>query len=81
MPKTERLAYQSLLSSIPGSPANTKKINEYCSNVQFNDQMFVNVKEIRYTIHAMPIGKALCYDSASNEHFILFSCHCYVATC
>ena len=61
--------YQSLLNSIPGSPANTKKINEYCSNVQFNVQMIVNVKEIQYIIHAMPIGKAPGYDSVSNEHF------------
>ena len=51
--------YQSLLNSIPGSPANIKKINEYCSNVQFNVQMIVNVKEILDIIHAMPIGKAL----------------------
>ena len=28
--------YQSLLNSIPGSPVNIKKINEYCSNVQLN---------------------------------------------
>ena len=39
--------YQSLLNSIPGSPANIKKINEHCSNVQFNVQMIVNVKEIK----------------------------------
>ena len=38
--------YQSLLNSLLGSPANIKKINEYCSNVQFNDQMIVNIKEI-----------------------------------
>ena len=40
--------YQSILNSIPGSPAKIKKINEYCSNVQFNvnDQMIVNVNEI-----------------------------------
>ena len=38
--------YQSLLNSIPGSLANTKMINKYCSNVQFNDQMIANVKEI-----------------------------------
>ena len=40
--------YQSLLNSIPGSLANTKMINEYCSNVQFNDQMIDKVKEIFY---------------------------------
>ena len=51
--------YQSLLNSIPGSPANIKKSNEYCSNVQFNDQMFVNVKEIQDVIHAIPIDKVL----------------------
>ena len=62
--------YQSLLNSIPGSPANIKKINEYCSNVQLNDQMIVKVKEIQDIIHAMPIGKALGYDSLSNERFI-----------
>ena len=44
--------YQSLLNSILGSPANIKKINEYCSNVQLNVQMIVNVKEIRDIIHA-----------------------------
>ena len=49
--------YQSLLNSIPGSPVNIKKINEYCSNVQLNVQMIVNVKEIQDIIHAMPIGK------------------------
>ena len=38
--------YQSLFNDIPSSPANVKKINEYCSNAQFNDQMLVNVKEI-----------------------------------
>ena len=31
--------YQSLLNSIPGSPANTKTIYEYC-NVQFNTAMY-----------------------------------------
>ena len=51
--------YQSLLNSTPGSPVNIKKINEYCSNVQFNDQMIMLVKEILYVIHAMPIGKML----------------------
>ena len=40
--------YQSLLNSIPGSPANIKKINEYCSNVLFNVQMIVNVRNSRY---------------------------------
>ena len=54
--------------TIPGSPANIKKINEYCSNVQFNVQMIVNVKEIQDIIHAMPIGKAPGYDSVSNKH-------------
>ena len=54
--------YQSLLNSIPGSPVNIKKINEYCSNVQLNIQMIVNVKEIQYIIHAMPVGKAPGYD-------------------
>ena len=29
----------------------------------------VNVKEIQDRIHAMPIGKAVGYDSVSNEHF------------
>ena len=61
--------YQSLHNFIPGSPANIKKINEYCSNVQFNVQMIVNVKEIQDIMHAMPIGKAPGYDSVSNEHF------------
>ena len=61
--------YQSLLNSIPGSPVNIKKINKYCSNVQFNDQMIVNVKEIQDIIQAMPIGKAPGYYSVSNEHF------------
>ena len=60
--------YQSLLNSIPGSPANIKKINEYCSNVQFNDQMIANVKEIRDVIHAMPVGKAQGHDSVGNKH-------------
>ena len=58
--------YQSLLNSIPGSPVN---INEYCSNVQLNVQMIVNVKEIQDIIHAVPVGKAPGYDSVSNEHF------------
>ena len=53
----------------PLSPANIKKINEYCSNVQFNVQMIVNVKEIQDIIHVMPIGKAPGYDSVSSEHF------------
>ena len=61
--------YQSLLNSIPGSPVNIKKINEYCNNVQLNVQMIVNVKEIQDIIHAMPVGKAPGYDSVSNEHF------------
>ena len=61
--------YQSLLNSIPGSPVNIKKINEYCSNVQLNVQMIFNVKEIQDIIHAMPVGKAPGYDSVSNEHF------------
>ena len=61
--------YQSLLNSIPGSPVNTKKINEYCSNVQLNVHMIVNVKEIQYIIHAMLLGKAPGYDTVSNEHF------------
>ena len=52
-----------------GSPANIKKINEYCSNVQFSDQVIVNVKEIRDIIQAMHIGKVADYDSVSNEHF------------
>ena len=60
--------YQSLLNSIPGSPANIKKINEYCSNVQFNVQMIVNIKEIQDIIHAMSIGKAPGYESVGNEH-------------
>ena len=50
--------YQSLLNPIPGSPVNIKKINEYCSNVQLNIQMIVNIKEIQDIIHAMPVGKA-----------------------
>ena len=61
--------YHSLLNSIPGSPVNIKKINEYCSNVQLNVQMIVNVKEIQDIIHAVPVGKAPGYDSVSNEHF------------
>ena len=48
---------QSLLNSITGYPANIKKINEYCSNVHFNVQMIVNVKEIQD------------YDNVSKEHF------------
>ena len=43
--------------------------SEYCSNVKFNDQVTVNVKEIQDIIHAMSIGNALGYDSVSNEHF------------
>ena len=31
--------------------------------------MIVNVKEIQDIIHAMPVDKALGYDSVSNEHF------------
>ena len=54
---------------LPGSPVNIKKINEYCSNVQLNAQMIVNVKEIQNIIHAMPVGKAPGYDSVSNEYF------------
>ena len=61
--------YQSLLNSIPGYPANIKKINEHCSNVQFNVQMIVNAEEIQDIIHAVPVGKALGYDSVSNEYF------------
>ena len=48
--------YQSLFNSMPGSPANIKNINEYCSNVEFNVQMILNVQEIQDIIHAMPIG-------------------------
>ena len=40
--------------SIPGYPANIKKIKEYCSNVQFNDPMIDNINEIRDVINAMP---------------------------
>ena len=61
--------YQSLLNSVLGSPTNIKKINEYHSNVQFNDQMIANIKEIQDVIHAMLIGKAPGYDNVSNEHF------------
>ena len=61
--------YQSLLNSIHGSPANIKKINEYCSNLYFNVQMIVNVKEIQDVKHAMPVGKGPGYDSVSNKHF------------
>ena len=62
-----------------------KKINEYCSNVQLNVQMIVNVKEIKDIIHAMPIGKAPGYDSVSNEHFkclknVMFSCHFFYSS-
>ena len=31
--------------------------------------MIVNVKEIQDIIHAMPVGKALGYDSVSNGYF------------
>ena len=60
--------YQSLLNSIPGSPANINKINEYCSTVQFNGQMIVNVKEIQDIIHSIPICKTPGYDSVSNTN-------------
>ena len=61
--------YQSLLNSIPGSPANIKKINEYCSNVHFNDQMIVSVKEIQD------------YDSVSKEHFKYANEKLHIAAC
>ena len=54
---------------MPGSPANTKMFNEFCSNVQFKDPMIANVREIRDIVLAMPIGKAPGYDSVNNEHF------------
>ena len=75
---------QSLLNSITGYPTNIKMINGYCSNVHFNVQMIVNVKEIQD------------YDSVSREHFkyaneklhvlmsLLYSSmliHCYFSGC
>ena len=60
--------YQSLLNSTSDSPANTKKINECCSNVQFNDQVIVDVKEIQDVIQPIPIGKAPGYVQSSSWH-------------
>ena len=38
---------QSLLNSIPDSPVHIHKIDKYCSNIQFNDNMVVKeLKEI-----------------------------------
>ena len=38
--------YQALLNSIPGSPIHISKIDTYCNNITFHDQMNINVKEI-----------------------------------
>ena len=38
--------YQALLNSIPGSPVHISKIDTYCNNITFHDQMTINVKEI-----------------------------------
>ena len=53
--------YQSLLNSIPDSPVHIHKIDKYCSNIQFNDNM-VKVKELKEIISNMPVGKASGYD-------------------
>ena len=61
--------YQSLLNSIPGSPVHISKIEAYCNNITFHDQMTINVKEICEQIQIMPMGKAPGFDNVSNEHF------------
>ena len=38
--------YQALLNSIPGSPVHISKIDTYCKNITFHDQMTINVKEM-----------------------------------
>ena len=38
--------YQALLNSIPGSPVHISKIDTYCNNITFHDQMTINVKKI-----------------------------------
>ena len=47
--------YQSLLNSIPGSPMHISKIEAYCNNITFHDQMTINVKEICEQIQTMPM--------------------------
>ena len=61
--------YQSLLNSIPDSPVHIHKIDKYCSNIQFNDNVVVKVKELQEIISNMPVGKVSAYDHISNEHF------------
>ena len=36
--------YQALLNSIPVSPVHISKIDAYCNNITFHDQMTINVK-------------------------------------
>ena len=36
--------YQNVLNSIPGSPIHISKIDTYCNNITFHDQMTINVK-------------------------------------
>ena len=61
--------YQSLLNSIPDSPVQMHKIEMYCSNIQINDNMVVNIEEPQEIISTMPVGKASGYDHVCNEHF------------
>ena len=61
--------HQALLNSIPGSPVHNSKIDTYCNNITFHDQMTINVKEICEKIKTMPMGKAHGFDNVSNEHF------------
>ena len=61
--------YQSLLNSIPDSHVHIHKINKYCSNIQFNDNMVLKAKELQEIISNTPVGKASGYDHISNEHF------------
>ena len=61
--------YQSLLNSIPGSPVHISKIEAYCNNITFHDQMTINVNEICEQIQTIPMGKAPGFDNVSNEHF------------
>ena len=61
--------YQALLNSIPGSPVHISKIDTYCNNITFHDQMTINVKEICEKIKTLPMGKAPGFDNVSNEHF------------
>ena len=62
--------YQLLLNSIPDSPVHLHNIDMYCSNIQINDNVIVQVKEQQTIISTMPVGKASGYDQMINEHLV-----------